>query len=142
LTGIVESITRKDGQYGTYYNLTISGEQYAAFNAASNQAASINQGDNVSFEWTPKGKYKNITSISRATNGSGAGPVTAQPGVAGRQSAGVPSRSEEFNLMMATRYALDSIIAGKAKDATEAASLIRGIYTALKADVKESQSPS
>ena len=85
-------------------------------------------GDEITFTSENKGGKDRISSIGGTATSSATSPSFPKPS---GKSAFVPKDPKEFNFMMATRYALDAIIAGAAASPKEAAILIRDLYNAI-----------
>ncbi len=127
----LERIDVKDGQFGPYTVFSAGGDSYSAFGRHHTTFSRFKVGDDVDFQWEQKGNYKRVTNV----NGPG---VSTSAGASGTPSKGANpvggsqgyQRKDptEFNLMMATRYALDAMIASQAGTAKEAAALIKEIY--------------
>ena len=132
----LERIEVKEGQFGPYTVFSAGGDSYSAFGRNHSAMAGKRVGDEVDFTWEQKGNFKRVTSF----NAPGVSTVQSPQNNAPYKASGGPgpsSRATEFNVMMATRYALDAIIGNAASTPAEAVALVRSIYDGFIEEKKE-----
>ena len=128
----IERLDVKDGQFGPYTVFSAGGDSYSAFGRHHTTLSRFKVGDDIDFQWELKGNYKRVTNV----NGPGVSTSPSTPPNTPVRPAGTPSGSggytkrdpAEFNLMMATRYALDAIMGNAAATPKDAVSLIKELY--------------
>lgn len=130
----IERIDVKDGQFGPYTVFSAGGDSYSAFGRHHATFSRFKVGDDVNFEWEQKGQYKRVTSVNGPGVSTSAGVSVPSPKSTGPSnptppnSGGYRKDPNEFNTMMATRYALDAMIGNQAGTPEEAVALIKKIY--------------
>lgn len=131
----IERLDVKDGQFGPYTVFSAGGDSYSAFGRHHTTLSRYKLGDDIDFQWEQKGNYKRVTNVNgpgvSTSSGSPSRPptVSASGGVsASSMGHGYRKDPNEFNLMMATRYALDAIVGQAAGTPAEAVALIKEIY--------------
>lgn len=143
----IQRLDVKDGQYGPYTVFSADGDSYTAYGRHHTTLSRYKVGDDIDFAWEQKGNYKRVTSVNGPGVSTGAGPsgsVGPSRPVGASSSGSSPYRKDptEFNVMMATRYALDALIGNQATTAAEAVALIKELYNGFiekeKEAVKES----
>lgn len=103
-SGVVEVVNSKEGQYGTMWSVKVNGEWYGA----GKYQPKCREGDNVTFDVTFKGNYKNMdTKTLKVTGGTPAAARDPQTGAA------VPAKPyvDEKQITIAKQSALNSAIA-------------------------------
>jgi hypothetical protein len=75
ISGIVETVNSKEGQYGTMWSVKVNGEWFGA----GKYMPKCREGDNVTFDFTFKGNYKNMDTktLKATTSGSSAAATIA-----------------------------------------------------------------
>ena len=133
----VERIDVKDGQFGPYTIFSAGGDSYSAFGRHHTSLSRYKVGDEIDFKWEQKGNYKRVTDVNGPGVTSSSSPTapTVQPVPAQQKASSyIPRDPKEFNVMMATRYALDAIIGYAASTPEEAVALVRKLYTGFMAN--------
>lgn len=128
----IERLDVKDGQFGPYTVFSAGGDSYSAFGRHHTTLSRYKVGDDIDFQWELKGNYKRVTNVNGpgvSTVASSSAPRTVGGNAPVSGSGGYSKRDPaEFNLMMATRYALDAMIGSVAPTPGEAVALIKQLY--------------
>lgn len=130
----IERLDVKDGQFGPYTVFSAGGDSYSAFGRHHTTLSRYKLGDDIDFQWEQKGNYKRVTNVNgpgvSTASGSNQRPPSGTPSGSsgGNPPSGYRKDPNEFNLMMATRYALDAIVGQAAGTPAEAVALIKEIY--------------
>ena len=137
----IQRLDVKDGQYGPYTVFSADGDSYTAYGRHHTTLSRYKVGDEIDFKWEQKGNYKRVTEVNGpgVATSAGSNPRPPSPSGSGSYTRRDPA---EFNVMMATRYALDALIGNQASTPAEAVALIKELYTGFiekeKEAVKES----
>lgn len=139
----IQRIDVKDGQYGPYTVFSADGDSYTAYGRHHSSLSRYKVGDEIDFKWEQKGNYKRVTEVNGPGVSTSAGPSQRPPSPAPSGTGGGYRKDPtEFNVMMATRYALDALVGQVAATPEEAVALIKQLYTGFiekeKEAVKES----
>ena len=108
VSGIVQVVSAKDGQYGKMYSVKVNGDWYGA----GKFAPKCKEGDEVTFEFTYKGNYKNMeprTLQVKAGNPASSGVPASAAGRsagAGASSGSWDSRQETISRQAALNSAV------------------------------------
>ena len=106
ITGTVEVVNSKEGQYGTMWSVKVNGDWYGV----GKYQPKCREGDTVTFDFTFKGNYKNMdTKTLKVTSGdAGAAIKSTAPASVGGGSAGYVDNRQE---VISKQAALNSAIA-------------------------------
>ncbi len=109
ISGVVELVNSKEGQYGMMWSVKVNGEWFGAGKFEPRCA----RGDNVTFDFTFKGNYKNMdTKTLKVVSGAGASrdPSTGAAG-ATRPAAATTPYVDNRQEVISKQAALNSAIA-------------------------------
>ena len=135
----VNQIMEKQGAKGKFYRVNIDDVWYSAFYPVAKDCDGLNKGDQVEFSSAKNGDFNNLKSIKKVGSTVAVGAsVPQQPSNSPRgNDYGRPKRDpSEFNHMMATRYALDLLIAGKTPSIQGAVDIVFAAYNEIKRRLK------
>lgn len=98
VTGVVEILSSKPAGSGTVYNIKVNGEWFGH----GFQKPIFEKGDNISFEYSQKGQYKNV--VARTVQVLGGGQQQQAQAPAQRGGGGAPAPSKPNDTQMAIQY--------------------------------------